>query len=142
MKGRNYILLFAWATLTFIAAGCSIASTEVHDHSDGDHAHEISEEDMVAIEYFRENFPTREQELQVRECTTSRTGYEFDPLPDDFGPGLVGTPAPRTGRKIPNEVHDVSLECVFDLGLEDRFYLPWNHETLRGYLAWRAERNS
>ena len=94
-----------------------------------------------AREYLRENYPTREQMIQARECTTARTGYEFDPLPDDFGPGLVGTPAPSTGRKTPNEVNDVFAECVFDLGLESKFYPPWHHETHRAYIAWRAERS-
>ena len=49
MKGRNYIL-FAWAAFVVIAAGCSTASTEVHDRSDGGRAHEISAEDMAAID--------------------------------------------------------------------------------------------
>ena len=136
MKGRNYIL-FAWAAITVVAAGCS-TQPEPHTHTHFEDSHSMD----AAREYLRENYPTREQELQVRECTTSRTGYEFDPLPDDYGPGLIGTPAPRTGRKIPNEVNDVSLECVFDLGLQDRYYPPWDHETHRRYIAWRAERNS
>ena len=135
MKGRNYILI-AWAALAVIAAGCSTQSEpHIHTHSVDSHSVE------AAREYLRENYPTRDQELQVRECTTSRTGYEFDPLPDDWGPGLLETPPPRTGRKTPNEVMDVSLECVFDLGLEDRYYPPWDHETHRAYIAWRAERN-
>ncbi len=137
MKGRNYILLFALAAFAVITAGCS-TQPEPHTHTHFEDTHSMDE----AREYLRENYPTREQMIQARECTTARTGYEFDPLPDDYGPERVGTPAPRTGRKTPNEVNDVFAECVFDLGLESKFYPPWDHETHRQYIAWRAERNS
>ena len=135
MKGRNYIL-FAWAALAVIAAGCS-TQPEPHIHTHSVDTHSVE----AAREYLRENYPTREQMIRVQECTTARTGYEFGPLPDDFGPGLVGKSAPRTERKTPNEVNDVFAECVFDLGLEDRYFPPWDHETHRAYIAWRAERN-
>ena len=135
MKGRNCIL-FTWVVFAVIATGCS-TQPEPHTHTHFEDSHSMDE----ASEYIRENYPTREQMIQARECATTRTGYEFDPLPDGYGPGLVGTPAPRTGRKTPNEVNDVFLECVFDLGLEDRFYPPWDHEVLREYVGWRAARN-
>ena len=135
MKGRNYVLI-AWAALAVIAAGCS-TQPEPHTHTHSVDSHSVE----AAREYLRENYPTREQMIRVQECTTARTGYEFGPLPDDFGPGLVGKSAPRTGRKTPNEVNDVFAECVFDLGLEDRYFPPWDHETHRAYIAWRAERN-
>ena len=131
MKGSSYIL-FAAVAFAVVAAGCS---TQPEPHT---HTHSAD----AARAYLRENYPTREQMIQVRECATARTGYEFNPLPDNYGPGLVGTPVPRTGRKVPNEVEDVFLECVFDLGLEDRFYPTWDHEAHRQYIAWRAERNS
>ena len=137
MKGRNYILLFAWVALAVITAGCS-TQPEPHTHTHFEDSHSMD----AAREYLRENHPTRDQMIQARECTTARTGYEFDPLPDDFGPERVGTPAPRTGRKVPNEVEDVFLECVFDLGIEDKFYPPWDHEAHRAYIARHAERNS
>ena len=142
MKGRNGIL-FAWAAFAVITAGCS-TQPEPHTHTHFEDTHSMDE----AREYLIENYPTRGQMIQARECTTARTGYEFDPLPDDYGPdlvaGLVETPAPRRARNVPNEneVDNVFLECVFDLGIQDRYYPPWDHETLRGYLAWRAERNS
>ena len=134
MKGRNCILI-AWVVFTVIA-GCS-TQPEPHTHTHFEDSPSMDE----ASEYLRENYPTREQMTQVRECATTRTGYEFDPLPDDYGPGTAGRPAPRTGRKTPNEVNNVFLECVFDLGLEDRFYPPWDHETHREYIAWRAARD-
>ena len=138
MKGRNYIILIAWAALAVIAAGCSTQpEPHIHTHTHSEDSHSKEE----SLEYLRENHPTRDQMIQARECATARTGYEFDPLPDDFGPGRVGTPAPRTGRKVPNEVNDIFHECVFDLGLEAKFHPPWNHEALRAYIAWRAERN-
>ena len=136
MKGRNYILLFAWATIGVIATGCS-TQPEPHTHTHFGDTHSVE----AAREYLRENYPTREQMIRVQECATARTGYEFGPLPDDYGPGLVGTPAPRAARKVPNEVNDIFLECVFDLGLEAKFYPPWDHETHREYIAWRAERS-
>ena len=141
MKGRN-VLLFAWVVFAVIAVGCS-TQPEPHTHTHFEASHSRNEDFHSldeALEYLRENHATREQMIQVRECATTRTGYEFDPLPDDYGPGTAGRPAPRTGRKTPNEVNDVFLECVFDLGLEDRFYPPWDHETHREYIAWRAAR--
>ena len=145
MKGRNCIL-FVWVVFAVIATGCSALPGGLYDHSHGDHSHAaaggVDTPRQESLEYLIENHPTREQMIQARECATTRTGYEFDPLPDDYGPATVGRPAPRTGRKTPNEVNDVFLECVFDLGLEDRFYPPWDHETHREYIAWRAARNS
>ena len=139
MKGRK-VILFAWAAFAVITVGCSTTSTEVHDHSDGGHAHEISAEDMAAIEYLTENFPTRDQELQVRECVTERTGFDdFVELPDEanYGPPSL-TPDPDADiPHIPNEVNIAGTKCIFDLGLEDRFFPPWDHARLRGMLAER-----
>ena len=138
MKGRK-VILFAWAAFAVIMAGCS-TQPEPHTHTHFEDTHSME----AANEYLRENYPTREQMIRVQECTTARTGYEFGPLPDDFGPGLVGKSPPRRARNVPNknEVNDVFAECVFDLGLEAKFFPPWDHEAHRQYIAWRAERNS
>ena len=141
MKGRNYIL-FTWAAFVVITVGCSTASTEDHDHSDGGRAHEISAEDMAAIEYMTENFPTRDQELQVRECVTERTGFDdFVELPDEanYGPPSLTPDTDADIPHIPNEVNIAGTDCIFALGLEDRFFPPWDHARLR---AMVAERNS
>ena len=137
MKGRNYILI-AWAALAVIAAGCSTASTKVHDHLVGDHTHEINAEDTAAMEYLTENFPTRDQELQVRECVTKRTGFDdFVELPDeaDYGPPSLTSDPDEDIPHIPNEVNIAGTDCIFALGLEDRYFPPWDHAVLRANIA-------
>ena len=82
------------------------------------------------MKYLAENYPTREQMIQVRECVTARTGYEFGELSADFGPELLTKPRPADIEETPDEVMAVYTDCIFKLGLEDRFFPPWVHERL------------
>ena len=84
------------------------------------------------MEYLKEHYPTREQMLQVHACVTDMTGYVYAELPADFGPQyLANPPPPIEGQSPPKEADGASFECIFDLGLEDRFFPPWDHEALR-----------
>lgn len=72
--------------------------------------------------------------LRVRACVTTRTGYEYLELPADFGPKYLykKKPTPTADREeAPAEVDAAYTNCIFDLGLEDRFFPPWDHEALR-----------
>ncbi len=109
----------------FLLAACSSQGGREPTYPSG----EADSERTMA--YLAENFPTRDQMLSVRECVTERTGYEFSELAADFGPEYL-TKTPPPGVPIPpGEVFDTQVDCAFDLGLEDRFFPPWDHEALR-----------
>ena len=106
-------------------------------------------------EYMVKNYPTREQALQVRECVTAKTGYEYDDeLPADYGPELLTKPrtaaqakpiqedmpfrlvekalvAAGQRRPLRERVHGAFNDCIYQLGLEGRFFPPRNQEELR-----------
>ena len=106
-------------------------------------------------EYLVQNYPTREQALQVRECVTARTGYEYeDELPADYGPELLTKPrtveqakpiqedmpfrlvekalvAAGQRRPLRERVHGAFNDCIYQLGLEGRFYAPSSPEKFR-----------
>ena len=134
MKARNVILFSVAAVFLMLGAGCS-----GHSHSDHTHGHQEHESDVSAeangqasLEYLIQNYPTRDQMLRVRECVTARTGYEYLPLRDDYGPNNLTKPDPVVDRpKPPREARAASFDCIFDLGLENRFFPPWDHDKLR-----------
>lgn len=102
------------------AVGCSSSVDHAHTH---DHSDEQSREASRA--YLIENYPTRDQMLSVRQCVTERTGYEYPTeLPANFGPGLLTESRPTSLEHPPDETRGVYLQCIFDLGLEDRFMPP------------------
>ena len=152
MKGRIAILIGVAAFLV-IAAGCSSSaySADQYEYTCDAECQTQMREDM---EYLAKNFPTREQTLQVRACATAKTGYdEFPELPADFGPPSLtpGTPKPvqrieedmpfrlveralvAVGQRKPlrERIDGAFKECVFELGLEDRFYTPRRREGFR-----------
>ncbi len=126
MKRRNAALFGAVVVLLLsMAAGCSSpAASHSHDHSD-DQAKE------AARTYLTENYPTRDQMLRVQQCVTERTGHEFPELPADFGPEYLTKERPADDPRPPNEVYEAHHDCAFHLGLEDRFFPPWDHDYLR-----------
>ena len=133
MKGRNYILIAA-VVFAVGVAGCSALPSGLYDHADGDHSHAGSGgEDanrQESLEYLIANFPTRDQQIRVEECITARTGYEFPELPEDFGPEylLKATPTVTDDQE---EADEASFDCIVALGLEDRYFPPWDHARLR-----------
>ena len=136
MKGRK-IILFAAVVFAVGVAGCSALPDGLYDHSHGDHSHAGSGgEDanrQESLEYLIANFPTRDQQLRVEECITARTGYEFPELPEDFGPGylLKATPTVTDDQEGADEADAASFDCILALGLEDRYFPPWDHARLR-----------
>ena len=135
MRRRNTILFGAAIVLLVLTAvGCSIPSAHSSDHThEYDPSYEAERE--ASLKYLIENFPTLEQTLSVRECITAKTGFdEFFELPADpadYGPPSL-TPEPRAPMpEIPDEVNAASEDCIFELGLEDRYYPPWDHEAIR-----------
>ena len=88
-------------------------------------------DDQAGLEYIKEHFPTRDQLLQVQACVTDRTGYVFPPLPADFGPEYLMRTPPADSPPLTEEADDASFHCIFDLGLEDWFFPPWDHEAVR-----------
>ena len=139
MKGRNCIL-FAWVVFAVIVAGCSALPGELYDRSHGDHSHAAAggvdtprQGRQESLEYLMENYPTREQQLRVEECITARTGYEFSELPEDYGPEylLKGIPTVEDDQKKVDAADGASFDCIFDLGLEDRYFPPWDHAGMR-----------
>lgn len=152
MKGKNTIL-FGAALLLVLAVGCSAG-----DDARRPDPHPCDAECEAQIqadrEYLAKNSPTHEHALQVRECVTARTGYEYpDELPDDDGPSsaTLGTPEPArpiqedmpfrlveralvaVGQRKPlgERVNVAEVDCVYELGLEDRYYPPRTRGTFR-----------
>ena len=152
MKGKIAILIGA-ALFLVVAAGCSSSAYGVY-HPEPPCNAECEARRQADREYYAENYPTREDSLRVRECATAKTGYdEFPELPADFGPPSLtpGTPKPvqrieedmpfrlveralvAVGQRKPLEerIDGAFKECVFELGLEDRFYTPRRREGFR-----------
>ena len=126
MKQR-YAMLSAVVVL-LVAVGCSTHApghTHARDHSD-------QQNREASRAYLMENYPTRDQMLSVRQCVTERTGYEYPAeLPADFGPELLKQSRPTSLDHPPGETRGVYLQCIFDLGLEDRFMPPSIQEKFR-----------
>ena len=151
MKGKIAILFGAVVYLTLLT-GCSTDTHHVREYDPALEARYRAEEE-ASREYLVENFstleknlPTREQALQVRECVTARTGYEYeDELSADSGPpSLTGTPKPvrpieedmpfrlveralvAVGQRKPlgERVNTAEVDCVYELGLEDMYFPP------------------
>ena len=109
-----------------------VACSGDHDHTNTPGLNSSGEANYQAtLEYLREHFPTRDQMLQVQACVTARTGYVYPPLPADFGPEYLTRTPPADSPPLTEEADDASFDCIFDLGLEDRFFPPWAHEALR-----------
>ena len=132
MKGRKIILIAAGVFVVGVA-GCSALPAGLYDHSDGGHSHAEDANRQESLEYLIANFPTRDQQLRVEECITARTGYEFPELPEDFGPEylLKATPTVRNDQEEADEADAASFDCIIALGLEDRYFPPWDHARLR-----------
>ena len=152
MKGKNAILIGA-ALFLVVAAGCSASADGVY-HPEPPCNAECEARRQADREYYAENYPTREDSLRVRECATAKTGYdEFPDLPADSGPPSLtpGTPKPvqrieedlpfrlveralvAVGQRKPlqERVNIAETDCVWDLGLEDRYYPPWTRKHFR-----------
>ena len=154
MKGKIAILIGA-ALFLVVAAGCSASADGVY-HPEPPCNAECEARRQADREYYAENYPTREDSLRVRECATAKTGYdEFPDLPAEFEhpsqmPRL-GTPVPAerieedmpfrlaermlvaVGQRKPlqERVNIAETDCVWDLGLEDRYYPPWTRKHFR-----------
>ena len=159
MKGKNAILIGA-ALFLAVAAGCSASAEGVYHPEPPCNAEceaEFQANIQANIEYYKEKLPpTRDDALRIRECVTERTGYdEFPVLPAEFEhpsqmPRL-GTPVPAerieedmpfrlvermlvaVGQRKPlqERVNIAETDCVWDLGLEDRYYPPWTRKHFR-----------
>ena len=144
---RRIAMLFGAAVFLVLAVGC----TDSPRHYDPDAYPcdaECEEQRQADREYLVQNYPTREQALQVRECVTARTGYEYeDQLPADYGPELLTKPrtaeqakpiqedmpfrlvekalvAAGQRRPLRERVHGAFHDCIYQLGLEKRFFTP------------------
>lgn len=73
--------------------------------------------------------------IEVRGCVTAQTGFEYEPLPENFGPEFILNPpkdmTQQASQEIPPEVGSAYIRCIFDLGYEDNFFPPEDHENLR-----------
>ena len=136
MRAKNTILSASTVFLfLLLLAGCSSDVGDKHDHTSGNSPSGSSPsgvpDDQASLEYLIENAPSRDQMLVVRECATSRTGFEFSELPADFGSQDAFSTPPAGSQKIPDEVSSATVDCIFELGLEGRFFPPWDHDKLR-----------
>ncbi len=130
MKRTKTILLSAVVCLTLLA-GCSTDSYRTQEYDPAHDAKHRAQEE-AANRYFVENFPTSEQTLRVRGCITDRTGFDqFPEMPSDYGPHILTLAPGETLLEMPPEVDRAELECIFDLGLEDRYIPPWDQDALR-----------
>lgn len=123
------MLVWGVALMCILLAGCATHADHDHDHN---YTHDHVDH-QANLAYLEANYPTREQMLRVRACVTARTGHEYPPLPADFGPKYLymKPPAAIAKSRTPPEADAAYPDCVFDLGLEDRFFPPWEHEALR-----------
>lgn len=150
---RRIAILFGAIVFLVIAVGCSTGVKDARQPEPPSCNAECKAEIQANLEHLTENFPTREQTLRVRECVTARTGYE-DELPADYGPELLTkrgetsespTPEPAlpsrlvervlvaVGQRTPMEERKSRAfdECIWELGLEDRYYPPWDQKHFR-----------
>ena len=148
MKQR-IALLFGAIVFLVIAVGCSDSPREFSPHfCDA----ECEAQRQVDLEYLTKHFPTREQTLNVNSCVTAKTGYEYGELPADYGPELLTKRNPEptrieedmpfrlvermlvaVGQRKPlrERVNGARNNCIYELGLEDRFFAPSSPENLR-----------
>ena len=153
MKQR-IAMLFGAAVFLVIAVGCA-DSPRHYDPDAYPCDAECEAQRQADREYLVQNYPTREQALQVRECVTARTGYEYESeLPIDYGPELLTKPrtaeqakpiqedmpfrlvekalvAAGQRRPLRERVNGARDDCIYELGLEDRFYAPSSPEKFR-----------
>ena len=158
MKLRIAVVFGALVFLVF-AVGCA-DSPRRYDPDAYPCDAECEAQRQADLEYMVKNYPTREQALRVRECVTARTGYEYEnELPIDYGPELLTKPRTAAqakpiqedmpfrlvekalvaaGQRKPlrERVYSAREDCIYQLGLEERFFTP-------SYLEGRpAVRNS
>lgn len=118
---RRATMLFGAAVFLVLAVGCSARADSTADSARQVDAHtcdaECQAQIRADIEYMAENFPTREQALQVRECVTARTGYdEFAELPADYGPpSLADVPSLTDAPGTPEPAHPIEEDMPFRL---------------------------
>ena len=153
MKQRIAIL-FGVAVFLVIAAACDDGPRRYDPDAYACDA-ECEAQRRADREYLVQNYPTREQALQVRECVTARTGYEYeDELPADYGPELLTKPRTAeqakpiqedmpfrlvekalvaAGQRKPlrERVNGALNECVYELGLEDKHFPPRHQDKFR-----------
>ena len=148
MKRRGTILFGAIVFLV-IVVGCADSPREFNPHPCDA---ECEAQRQADLEYLTEHFPTREQMLNVHECVTARTGYEYGELPADYGPELLTKRNPNptkieedmpfrlveralvaVGQRKPlrERVNGAREDCIYELGLEGRFYAPSSPENSR-----------
>ena len=157
MKQRIAIL-FGVAVFLVLAVGCADGPRRYDPDAYPCDA-ECEAQRRADREYLVQNYPTREQALQVRECVTARTGYEYEnELPVDYGPELLTKPRTAAQAKpiqedMPFRLVEKALvaagqrrplrervfrtaprprkDCILrKLGLEGRFFPPRNQEEL------------
>ena len=152
---RRITVIIGTVVVMVLAVGCSDNTESLQRYEPSCDA-ECEAQNQADMEYLAKNFPTREQTLQVRACATAKTGYdEFPELPAYSGPpSLVPTtespePVHRIEEDMPFRLVERALvavgqrkplrervnaalnECVFELGLEDKHYLPRHQDTFR-----------
>lgn len=133
--------LVRFAPVLLLVVGCSSGTANPHSSEDSSQGHNHSAEVSFeeANDYLRDHFPSREQMSAARKCATAKTGYEYPALPDDYGPQFVTDPDPSyiasvAEREVPPEVSEAFVACVFELGLEEHYFLPQDHQKLKGSL--------
>ena len=124
--------------IALVIVGCAdgVTGTQADVHAADGHTHEsdsIDEETAEILRYLQENFPSREQMFAVRACAADKTGYIYPDLPDDFGPDYLTEPDPDyvafvRAQSVSERDADAFTACVFELGFEDNFYWPPDHE--------------
>ena len=146
MKQRIAIL-FGVAVFLVLAAACSPSADSTYRYEPFCDA-ECEAQRQADMEYLAKNYPTREQALQVRDCVTAKTGYEYDDeLLADYGPELLTKPRTAAQAKPIQEdmpfrlvekalvaagqrkplrelVYSAREDCIYQLGLEERFFTP------------------
>ena len=109
-----------------------LGSCARNDRTDGG---PVVDRDGSTFQYMIDHYPSREQMQQVRDCITARTGFQFEPLPEDFGPQMALNPpvdyVDQARRASSSAVNQAHVDCVFELGLEDNFFPPGQQEAIR-----------
>ncbi len=146
---RRIALLFGAIVFLFLVVGCA-ESPRRFDARFCDA--ECEAQRQADLEYLTVNFPTREEMHSVRECVTDETGYEYDELPADYGPELLTKRNPEptkiesempfrlveralvaVGQRKPlrERVNGAREDCIYELGLEGKFFAPSSPENYR-----------
>ena len=150
MKQRIAIL-FGVAVFLVLAVACDDGPRRYDPDAYACDA-ECEAQRQADLEYLTANFPTRGQMLSVHECVAAKTGYEYGELPADYGPELLTKRNPEptkieedmpfrlveralvaVGQRKPlrERVNGARDDCIYELGLEDRFYAPSSPEKFR-----------